>query len=400
MDEFTDGAVDMALLKKRAFNLRWATLPEGVVALTAADPDFRVAPEIVEAMNRYVVGGVFSYGPAEGLPEFREVCAKVVTERKGVATEAHRVLAVDSAAAGMMHIAKMVLSRGDEAIVFDPVDFLFKASVENAGGIVKLLPMDPETGDIDFDRLEALVSPRTRLLGVCNPHNPLGRVLRVDELQKLGEFAVAHDLVILNDEIWSDIVFDGRRFVSIASISPEIAKRTFTVHGFSKTFGLAGLRVGFVVAPDDAGFSRLLEVSLAQTTMTGVATLSQIGATAAYEHAWPWAERFLSHLQRMRDIGVEILSKVPGVKVRSPEGTYVLFPEVRGFGGDVTSLCKFLLEKHAVATVPGAARWFGPRANGHIRLVFSTSESIWRRGLERVVAGLESLGRDGPATAF
>lgn len=385
---FTDADVPRELLRQRAYNLRWATLPADVVPLTAADPDFAVAPAIREAMADYVRGGVFSYGPAEGLPAFREGCATMRTTRKGHACVADQVLAVDSAAAGMLHIARLALRPGDEAIVFDPVDFLFKSSVEAAGGVVRLLPVDPSTGTFDFDALERLVTPRTRLLGVCNPLNPLGRVLTTEELRRLGEFAVAHDLWILNDEIWSDIVFDGRPFVSLPTLSTAIAARTFTVQGLSKTFGLAGLRVGFVVAPTPAMFDALLDVSLARTTMTGVATVSQVGAIAAYTEGWPWAQAFLAHLQRMRDLAVAELSRVPDLRVRAPEGTYVLFPDVSAWPVDAETLTARLLERSRVAVVPGAARWFGPGAVGHLRICFSTSEGILREGIARVCEGL------------
>ena len=176
--------------------------------------------------------------------------------------------------------------------------------IEAAGGTVRLLPMDPETGRLDLTKLESLVTSRTRLLGVCNPVNPVGRVLTRAELQALGDFAVAHGLWIMNDEIWSDIVYEPGTFVSLASLSPAIAARTITVHGFSKTFGLAGLRIGYLVAPSEAVFESLMEVSRARTTMTGAATLSQVAATAAYEQCWPWAEAFVAHLRAQRDLEI------------------------------------------------------------------------------------------------
>ncbi|MFM7232536.1 MAG: pyridoxal phosphate-dependent aminotransferase [bacterium] len=388
---FDDDAVDMALLRQRAYNLRWATLPPDVIALTAADPDFPVAEPIRRAIADYAAGGVFSYGPPEGLPAFRTACAHRYSERRGVRVGAGQVLAVDSAAAGMMHIARLVLEPGDEAIVFDPVDFLFKASVEAAGGRVRLLPVDPASGRLDLSRLRDLVTPRTRLLGVCNPVNPVGRVLTRDELAALGAFAVEHDLVIMNDEIWSDIVYEPGSLTSIAAISPEVAARTFTVHGFSKTFGLAGLRIGFVIAHDASRFESLLEVSRARTTMTGAATLSQVAATAAYEECWPWADAFVAHLRTMRDLGVARLSAIPGVHVRPPEGTYVLFPDVRALGVPAEELARRLLDEGRVAVVPGAARWFGPGAEGHLRIVFSTSRRILEQGLDRIEGVLRAL---------
>ena len=125
--------------------------------------------------------------------------------------------------------------------------------------------------------------------------------------------------------------------------------------------------------------------------MTGVATISQVGATAAYEHAWPWAEAFLAHLERMRDLAVTEVSRVSGVSVRVPEGTYVLFPDVRGLGRDSEGIVAELLERDRVAVVPGAARWFGPGAVGHLRICFSTSEGVLREGLARVVTGLTRI---------
>lgn len=389
---FEDEDVPRALLRQRAYNLRWATLPPDVIALTAADPDFAVAPCIRDAIADYARGGVFSYGPAEGLPEFRTACAKVVTERKGYACDARQILAVDSAAAGMLHVARLTLRPGDEAIVFDPVDFLFQSSVEAAGGVVVRLPVDPITGRFDVEELERRITPRTKLLGVCNPHNPVGRVFTREELAALADVAVRHNLWVMNDEIWSDIVYDRGSFVSLPSLGPAIAQRTFTVHGFSKTFGLAGLRIGFVVAPDEDALEALITVAAARSTMTGAATLSQVAATAAYTEGWPWAEAFLDHLRARRDQGVAALRGM-GLSVRPPEGTYVLFPSVEHLGIEPTVLVDRLREEARVAVVPGAARWFGPGAEGRIRIVFSTSEAILGEGLSRLGGFLASLPR-------
>jgi aspartate/methionine/tyrosine aminotransferase len=388
---FRDDHVPFALLRERAFNLRWATLPPDVIPLTAADPDFAVAAPIIEAMTHYLRGGVLSYGPAEGLPAFRTACATRRERTTGHACDPSLLMAVDSAAAGMHHIARFALAPGDDAIVFDPVDFLFKASVEAAGGTVRLLPLDPTTGRLDLAQLPALLTPRTRLLGVCNPLNPLGQLLTADELRVLGEFAVAHDLWILNDEIWSDIVFDGVPFVSLPTLSPAIAARTFTVHGFSKSFGLAGLRIGYVLAPDAPRFEHLMDASLARTTMTGAATVSQIGAAAACNEGEPWLQAFVAHLQRMRDLAVHELRAIPGVQVDVPAATYVIFPDVSAWAQPATRLQEALLERHRVAVVPGAERWFGPGATGHLRLCFATSEGVLREGLGRVRTGLEAM---------
>jgi aspartate/methionine/tyrosine aminotransferase/2-polyprenyl-6-methoxyphenol hydroxylase-like FAD-dependent oxidoreductase len=380
---FRDGDVPRDLLRARAFNLRWATLPPDVIPLTAADPDFPAAPEIREALHAYVRGGVFSYGPPEGLAEYREACAEVMRTRRGVPCEADRVLAVDSAAAGLRHLARLLLRPGDEAIVFDPVDFLFRASVESVGASVRLLPVDPATGRFDRDALARLISPRTRVLAVCNPHNPVGRVFDRHELLALGQFAVEHDLQIIDDGVWADIVFAPHAYVAMASLGEPIAARTWSVHGFSKTFSLAGLRVGYVVAPSPGDFLRLLEASGAATTMTGTSTLSQVAAAAAYTRAWPWAESFVVYLRWLRDLALRRLARFPRLTCRSPEGTYVLFPAIDA-PIDAETLAARILNVARVAVVPGAARWFGPGARGHLRLAFCTSEGILNEALDRM----------------
>ena len=389
---FADERVDLPLLRQRAFNYnRWAVIPEGAICFTAADPDFPVAQEIRDALADYVQQGLFCYGPAEGLPEFRRAAARVMTERKGVPCPPEHILALDSAAAAMFVIARFALQPGDEALIFDPVDFLFRQSVEAAGGKVVLSPVDPRTGRFDLEALRARITPRTRLLGVCNPHNPLGRVLTPEELRAMGELAVEHKLWILNDEVWSDIVYAPHVHTNIASLSPEIAARTLTVQGFSKGFGLAGLRIGYIASPSAEVHEGVVRASHVRSTAVGASTLSQVAATAAYERAGPWLNAFLEHLRGSRDYAVERLRRMPGVTCRVPEATFVLFADVSALGRDSQALTEYLLREARVALVPGIPAIFGPGAHGHVRLCFSTSRGLLREGLDRIETALARL---------
>lgn len=388
---FADDAVRMDLLRERAHNMRWAELPPDVIALTAADPDFPIASEIREVVRDYVAGGVLSYGPPEGLAGFRRAVARFARERRGIDCAPEQVLATDSAASAMHVVARFALEPGDEAVVFDPVDFLFQQSVEAAGGRVVRSPIDPTRGAFDVGDVRARITPRTRLIGLCNPNNPFGLVATREELRALGELAVEHDLWILSDEIWSDIVFPPHEHVSVASLGPEIAARVLTVSGFSKSYGLAGLRIGYVVAPDAATFEALLDASRARTTMFGAATVSQIAAQAAYERCGYWVDAFLDHLRVVRDRAVDRLNAIEGVTCRAPQGTYLLFPDVSAFGRSSTEIADYLLTEGRVAVVPGAARWFGPGAEGHLRLAFPTSHAIFDEGLDRIERALARL---------
>ena len=388
---FADEAVSLEVLRERAFNLRWAEVPEDVIPLTAADPDFPVAAEIREAIKAWIDKGYFSYGPAAGLPEFRAAAATMLRERKAMDAKPEQVLATNSAAAALETAAQFMLSAGDEAIISDPVDFLFGRSVEHAGGVAVRWPCDPLTGEVDFDALGERITSKTKMIGLCNPLNPIGKVWTRAELERLAAIAEAHDLWILSDEIWSDIVFGEAEHISIASLGPEVARRTITVTGLSKSFGLAGLRIGVLHGGSDEAVEGLLETSGARSTANGAATLSQVGAIAAWERGWTWFEAFRAHLESQRDYAAGRLQAMPGVHIRPPEGCYVLFPSIRGTGRGSEDLAAHLLENHRVAVVPGAARWFGPGAEGHLRICFSTSRKILSEGLDRIEAGLAGL---------
>ena len=198
---FDDSNVKLDVLKKRAFNYRWAEVPEGVIPLTAADPDYPVAPEIRAAMMEYVQDGYFSYTPKLGYPEFAASISRALEERKGEKIDPSLILPIDSAARGMYIIAETVLKPGDEMIVFDPVDYLFRESCLAAGGRVILFPARLKDGHIDLSELESYITPRTRMIGLCNPHNPYGVLYRPEDLEHIMSLCEKHDMYIMNDEI-------------------------------------------------------------------------------------------------------------------------------------------------------------------------------------------------------
>lgn len=381
---FTNNDINFEALKRKAYNGRWATLEDGIIPLTAADPDFRTAPEIEQGIIEYIKDGYLSYGPFSGLPEFKKnVAEHFNTEKFGNFTP-ENVLAVNSAAQGMFLIASYVLEPGEEAIILDPVDFLFKKSVEAVGGKVVLCPVDTVTGAIDFEKMTSLITPKTKLISICNPHNPLGKVYSKETLKKVSEIASAHNLWVMSDEIWSDIVYDNKDFHTYSSVSEEAKKKSFTVYGFSKSFGIAGLRIGAVLCNDQDVFEDFVEKSNFNSTIEGVSTLSQIAASVALEKAKPWYREFLTHLQNNRDLAFQILSRSEVLQPHLPEATFVLFPKIKN-GMSSDEFAKHVLDQGKVAIVPGSERWFGKGAEGHIRICFSTSQEILEEGLNRII---------------
>jgi aspartate/methionine/tyrosine aminotransferase len=382
--------VNLQTLRKLAYNLRWATVPPDVIPLTAADPDFPCPPPVTEAIEKFLRDRYFSYGPPEGSPAFKESMARFFQEKRNIPASPASILPVDSAAFGIYITCKAFLSPGDEAILFDPVDFLFRYAVEAVDARVITHPIPPGAA-ANVDGLERLITPKTRLICLCNPLNPTGKVFTRAELLELGRLACRYDLVILSDEIWSDIVYDPLTYHSIASLDAAIRDRTVTVTGFSKSYGLAGLRIGALMASNPDYFARLFNASLHQSTIHGANIISQVAAAAALDDCGSWLREFVAHLRSMRDLCVDSLNAIPGFTCLRPEGCYVAFPNIAGTGRTAADIRELLFNKAKVAVVPGLPEWFGPGAAHHIRLSFATSTDILRDAMDRITLTIRNL---------
>lgn len=385
---FTNEFINLQVLRERAFNLRWATVNDEVIPLTAADPDFPCAQEITEAITTYASSGYFSYAPAEGLPDFKEALHDFFFLQRNYLIPKEFILPVDSAAFGIQLICQSILSPGDEAIIFDPVDFLFEFCVNQANAKAVRFPIPQGINAVDFTEMEKLISPKTKLICLCNPLNPTGKVFSREELIQLGDIALTYNLLILSDEIWSDIVFKPATFTSIGSLSESIANQTITVSGFSKSYGLAGLRVGVVATNNAAIFQRIFEKSLHQYTVHGANSIGQIAGIAALRNSQTWLANFVQHLQEMRDFVTDRINQINGLSTVAPDGCYVSLIKIDGLPYNAEQMQKHLLDKAKVLVVPGLSRWFGPGAEGHFRISFATSKEILTEALSRIEENL------------
>ena len=349
---FTDDKVDLKVLKERALGMRWAGMPEGTIPLTSADPDFKPAIEIREAMTEFIQP-------------------------------------VDSASACMHAIALSVLKPGDEVIIFDPVDLLFGISARYAGATVVYYSPKHENGHWDFSDLESYVTDKTRMIGLCNPHNPLGLLYTEDELRTIATVAAEHDLWIMNDEIWSDIIYSERPFVSINSLGPELNKKTISFYGFSKGFALPGLRAGYLYTLNAEAFETAMH--RCYDLAAGVDYLTQIAMKTAVTDCWYWVDAFVERLQSNRDYLVERMIAMPLLHAPKPEATFVSFFDVRETGMSSQQFADYSKEHCKVALVPGTVKWFGPGGEGNVRLCYSTSHAILKEALDRIEAGMQEL---------
>ncbi len=389
---FENKEINLHLLRERAFNLRWASVEKDVIPLTAADPDFPCAPQIIESINKYIRDRYFSYAPAEGYSFFREAMVDSLLNQKGIPANSEFIYPVDSAAFGIFNVCKAFLNKDDEAIIFNPVDFLFKYSIEKVGGRAIDLPvsLNPEVS-IDLEKLSSLITPKTKLLCLCNPLNPTGKVFTKQELTAIGKIAVKHNIIILSDEIWSDIVFSPSSYVSVASLDEEIRNQTVIVTGFSKSYGLAGLRIGAVVSFNDKNHQTLFEASDHKSTIHGSNVLAQVAATTALNECDQWLNQFVTHLHKMREIVVSGLNNLKGVSCYYPQGCYVAFANISATGYTSEYLHALLLKEAKVAIVPGLPKWFGSNAEGNIRISFATSEELLTEAMNRIKKTINNL---------
>lgn len=395
---FDDKNVNLDALKKKAYNLRWAEVDDGVIPLTAADPDFPCPPMVKQAILDYVSDGYFCYTPKTGFDDFKISLSNYVKDLKNEDIKPKNVLPVDSAARAMYIIAKAYLNPGDEMIVFDPCDFLFRESCLAAGATPVYYPasINIENKKMDLSKLEDYITPKTKMIGLCNPHNPYGLVYTKEELDYIMTLCEKYNIYIMNDEIWSDIVYPDAKFESIYSLGNDRCNRVLSVFGYSKSFGLAGLRIGCVYTSDDKAFEKIIEASDVMSTAGGATSVSQVAAISAMNDARDWVKEFMHHLTENRNYAVDFINKnIPQLHAYKPQATYLLYVDIQDLHCTGVELVEFLKSEVNLSVVPGGHNYFGDQSEGHIRICIATSKEILHEGLNRLKAGVEKFVGEG-----
>jgi aspartate/methionine/tyrosine aminotransferase len=383
--EIVDEEVTLERMRQRRGSRKWNTHDPDVIPLYFCSPDYPVPPEVEEAATQAIKDGCYEYA---WFPETVEAMGETTRTKCGIDSTAEDVMVVPGVMPSLWLSAMYTCRPGDEVILpsmmFGP--FIRAISYVNAKPVYHELYQE-EGWRFDIERLKELVTDRTRLIFVCNPHNPTGRVMTREELKGIADVAVDHDLVVASDELHADIVYDGRKHTSIASLGPEIADRTISMFGLSKTFGLAGLQIGWLVATNREILEGIAKV--AGDLIQGTTSISLAVAHAVLTRCEHHIPPLIEYLQDLRDYGVRRLNAMENVEVLPPEGTYVLWPNISGYGLSSTDMSRFLLEKGRVATTDGSRH--GPRGEGYLRVVFPTSRAIFSEGLDRMEDALSKL---------
>jgi len=369
---------------------KWHKYPADVLPLWVADMDFRSPEPVIRALHERVEHGVFGYG--SDLPEFQEVFLDRLLKRYGWRVSPEALLVMPGVIPCFNLAARAFATPGDGLLLQTPMYPPIRRVAANVGlasDEMELARGADGRYAIDFDRLEAAIGPRTRLFLLCNPHNPVGRVYRKDELLRMAEICLRRGLVICSDEIHCELTFSGQQHVPIASLDPEIAARTVTLMAPSKTFNLPGLKCSVAIIPD----ARLREqVVAAQVDLVrAVNILGYVAMLAAYRDGQPWLDELLPYLEANRDFVVDFVrTKLPGIATGTPEGTYLAWLDCRGAGLPGDDPYTFFLERARVATNDG--RTFGKGGEGFVRLNFACPRATLTEALDRMRRALERRG--------
>lgn len=364
-------------------SVKWSLFPEDVLPLWVADMDYPIAEPIVQAIQARLSKRI-GYPQGTGDPELLDaIIAK--QERLGLKGLQRENLWLTSSVVPGIYASVLALSSvGEEVITQVPVYHPFLLALSDYGRVTKANPMQPGASgwEIDFEQLESLVTPATRLLMLCNPQNPTGRVFTRSELEKLAEFALEHRLWVMVDELWADLIYDGEH-IPFASLSEEIAQRTVTLTGPCKAFNTAGLGGGVAISRNRAILERMQNVSKGVGGHPNV--LSMAAWLAALQHGQPWLRETLAYLKANRDFLSRFLAeKLPEVGYIPPQATYLAWLDFRALG--LEDPHKFALEQARVALNDGAI--FGEGFKGYLRLNFATSRPLLQEALERLAGAL------------
>ena len=362
-----------------------------IVHLEIGEPDFATPDNIVEAGISALQNGYTHYTPAGGIKEVREAVAAFVSRMLKCEVDGSEVVLVPGSKNVLLFTLLATVEPGDEVIMPDPGYPAYHSQVNFIGAVPRLVTLREETGfRMDLDELRSLISPKTRMIIINTPHNPTGGVLTEEDIKTVCEIALEHDLMVVSDEIYSQLVY-GFNHVSPMS-QPGMRERTVLMDGLSKSYAMTGWRLGYAVAPKE------LAVKLEQLMINSsscAAGFTQMAAIEALsmpesEHA---VNRMVKVFEHRRNLVVDGLNEIPGVRCKLPQGAFYAFPNIEGTAFNERDLASRLLNEAGVAVLPGTA--FGEAGKGFIRLAYTQSEDELKLGLDRIREFVESNGKKG-----
>ena len=381
MDEIGTETAFEVLAKARGLEAKG----RDIVHLEIGEPDFPTPANIVEAAERAIRDGFTHYTPSGGLMPARQAVADWIRRWYEVEVKPQQVVLVPGSKNIILFTSLALVERGVEVILPDPGYPIYESLVRLAGGTPVPVPLrERNQFRLDIEELKSKITPRTRLIIINTPQNPTGGVLSVRDLEQIGQLAIEHDLYVLSDEVYGQITYDGHH-ASLLTV-PGMLERTIYSDGLSKAYSMCGWRLGFAVAPLE--IAQKMETLMINTSSCAAA-FTQMAAIEALSS--PQSDRaveaMVAEFKRRRDVIVDLLNAMPGVRCHRPLGSFYVFPNITGTGLDERQLADRLLYEAGVAALPGTS--FGEGGKGFMRFSYANSIPQIEEGMRRLKGVLE-----------
>ena len=371
---------------RKMFNLAGGM--DDVVSFTVGEPDFSTPQHIVNSAIGALERGEHHYTPNAGILPLRQAIAETTERSHGLRYDPEPEIIVTAGGMEARMLTMMtLLDPGDEWLLTDPCWANYSRQIQLCSAVPRFVPTRAEDGFFFVpDTLEAAITPRTKGFLINSPTNPTGGVAARKRLEALASIAQRHDLWVISDEVYRELVYDGEAADSIAAL-PGMQERTIVVNSFSKTYAMTGWRVGYALGPQNVIGNM---VKLQENVVACVNSSAQYGALTALLGPQDRKKEMLQAYAARRTLLLEEFSKIPGLTVSAPQGTFYLFVDVRAAGMDAERFAMDLLEKERVIVVPGDA--FGESGRHYVRLSFAVSPEAIREGARRIARYMQSLG--------
>jgi aspartate aminotransferase len=358
---------------------------QDVVGFGAGEPDFDTPQHIKDAAIKALNDGFTKYTPSSGIPELRQAIADKFKRENGLSYKPSQIIVSSGGKHSCYNVILATCEEGDEVIIPAPYWLSYPEMVKLAGATPIILPTTDQTEfKVTPEQLRGAITPRTRLFILNSPSNPTGSVYMPDEVKALGDICVEKGVLIMSDEIYEHLLYDGAVHKSVASFSPSHYDHTIIVHGFAKAWSMTGWRLGFLAAPEP--IAKAIDAIQSHST-SNPTSFAQKGAVAALTGSQDHLKGWLAEYTRRRVYAWKKLNSIPGISCVNSKGAFYLFPNISKLGLKSSEFCARLLEAEKVAAVPGIA--FG--ADDYLRISYATSLANIEKGLDRLDKFARSL---------
>jgi len=373
-------------------SLKWERYDGDILPLWVADMDFLAPDAVIQTLQAQVAHGIFGYPSAFGGPGVQADLSQVLVARMerlyGWHISVDDLIFIPGVVTGFNLACHALTDPQSGVLIQTPVYPPFLSVAQNAHIARQdnpLLRLPDGRYEIDFDAFEAAITEQTRLFILCNPHNPVGRVFRQDELERMAEICLRHGVLICSDEIHCDLLYRGQQHIPIASLSPEIAQNTITLMAPSKTFNIAGLQCSFAIVQNAELRNKLIHAG--EGLVGWVNAMGLAAGLAAYQDGQEWLDQLLPYLEANRDFLYDyVRAELPGIQMAKPEGTYLAWLDCRELGL-APDPYEFFIKNARVALNKGAT--FGHGGEDFVRLNFGCSRATLTEALQRMKHALK-----------